>query len=32
MNAEEVIPWLMEDNRLKAAIGLATANAVSIQM
>jgi uncharacterized protein (DUF4213/DUF364 family) len=28
MNAEEVIPWLMEDNRLKAAIGLATANAV----
>lgn len=28
MNAEEVIPWLMEDNRLKAAIGLATANAI----
>jgi len=30
MNAEEVIPWLMEDNRLKAAIGLATANAVQM--
>lgn len=28
MNAEEVIPWLMDKNRLKAAIGLATANAV----
>ena len=28
MNAEEVIPWLLEDNRLKAAIALATANAV----
>lgn len=28
INAEEVIPWLMNDNRLKAAIGLATANAI----
>lgn len=28
MNVEEVIPWLLEDNRLKAAIGLATANAI----
>ncbi len=28
MNAEEVVPWLLEDNRLKAAIGLATANAI----